>query len=152
MQRQLIYKGIRPILLCVRACVRLCLHSTNAVFPEVLDHSQTEDIGNLSVHRKTGGQDVPILKHTQQTIILMSSFADKFTHRGTGHRFKHFSTIPLKHLLYLPVHLASVVLLPFSVPHSPILISPGPTFSFQSFLVSTPSPPQPSQGHLLASN
>lgn len=35
--------------------------STYAMFPELFDYSQAEDIGYLRVHRKTGGQNVSIL-------------------------------------------------------------------------------------------
>lgn len=38
--------------------------STYAMFPELFDHSQAEDVGYLCVHRKTGGQNVSILTHT----------------------------------------------------------------------------------------
>lgn len=40
---------------------------TYAMFPELLHHSQAEDVGYLCVHRETGGQDVPILRHTTDT-------------------------------------------------------------------------------------
>lgn len=40
--------------------------STYAMFPELLDHSQAEDVGYLCVHRETGGQDVSILTHTER--------------------------------------------------------------------------------------
>lgn len=40
--------------------------STYAMFPELFDHSQAEDVGYLCVHRETGGQDVSILTHTER--------------------------------------------------------------------------------------
>lgn len=36
-------------------------NSTYAMFPELFDHSQAEDVGYLCVQRETGGQDVSIL-------------------------------------------------------------------------------------------
>lgn len=39
--------------------------STYAMFPELFDYSQAEDIGYLCFHRKTGGQDVSILNKKQ---------------------------------------------------------------------------------------
>lgn len=45
-------------------CVYRDRSSTYAMFPELFDHSQTEDVGYLCVHRETGGQDVPILTNT----------------------------------------------------------------------------------------
>lgn len=43
--------------------MRVCAagSSTYAMFPELFDYSQAEDIGYLRVHRKTGGQNVSIL-------------------------------------------------------------------------------------------
>lgn len=38
----------------------MCLF-TYAMFPELFDHSQAEDVGYLCVHGETGGQDVSIL-------------------------------------------------------------------------------------------
>lgn len=46
--------------------------STYAMFPELFDHSQAEDVGYLRVHRETGGQDVAILTE-----------ADRQTHTHT---------------------------------------------------------------------
>lgn len=41
-------------------------NSTYAMFPELFDYSQAEDIGYLCVHRKTGGQDVSILNMVEE--------------------------------------------------------------------------------------
>lgn len=45
------------------------------MFPELFDHSQAEDVGDLCVHRKTGSQDVSILRHRKdhqnQTFLLI---------------------------------------------------------------------------------
>lgn len=35
--------------------------STYAMFPELFDYSQAEDVGYLCVHGETGSQDVSIL-------------------------------------------------------------------------------------------
>lgn len=51
--------------LCVRGLVGEG-RSTYAMFPELFDHSQAEDLGYLCVHRKTGGQNVSILTHNIQ--------------------------------------------------------------------------------------
>lgn len=40
--------------------------STYAMFPELFDYSQAEDIGYLCLHRKTGGQDVSILNMVEE--------------------------------------------------------------------------------------
>lgn len=40
--------------------------TTYAMFPELFDHSQAEDVGYLRVHRETGGQDVAILTETDR--------------------------------------------------------------------------------------
>lgn len=44
--------------------------STYAMFPELFDYSQAEDIGYLRVHRKTRGQNVSILRRRNKTEII----------------------------------------------------------------------------------
>lgn len=43
-----------------------CSGFTYAMFPELFDHTQAEDVGHLCVHRETGGQDVSILTHKER--------------------------------------------------------------------------------------
>lgn len=44
----------------------VCESFTYAMFPELFDHSQAQDVGYLCVHRETGGQDVSILTNTHK--------------------------------------------------------------------------------------
>lgn len=52
--------------------MRVCAggDSTYAMFPELFDHSQAEDVGYLCVHRETGSQDVSILNMVDEIILV----------------------------------------------------------------------------------
>lgn len=72
-------------------------NSTYAMFPELFDYSQAEDIGYLCVHRKTGGQDVSILDMVKE-IKQESGFI--FTKDSLLCRFRRLMSYKQLHMFF----------------------------------------------------